>query len=118
LLSRDTKGHLIAGIYFKITDNAGEAMDNGSFSFTAFHQANGNTKRLKVDFNRYLEMQQKSSSDTRIDAAINVCGQQLGLPSGRLEAILTSLATLLADDSFRMQLLGINQDITDVACDN
>jgi hypothetical protein len=63
-------------------------------------------------------MQQKSSSDPRIDAAITLCGQQLGLPAGRLEAILTSLATLLADDSFRVQLLGINQDINNVACDN
>jgi len=118
LLSRDTKGHLVAGIYFKITDNAGEAMDNGSFSFTAFYQAGSNTKRLKVDFNRYLDIQQKSSHDTRIDTAITLCGQQLGLPAGRLEAILTSLATLLADDNFRVQLLGINQDINDVACDN
>lgn len=118
LLSRDTKGHLVAGIYFKITDNARVAMDNGSFSFTAFYQVSGNTKRLKVDFNRYLDIQQKSSTDTRIDTAIAICGQQLGLPTGQLEAILTSLATLLADDSFREQLLGINQDINDVACDN
>ncbi|XP_023715987.2 uncharacterized protein LOC111869033 [Cryptotermes secundus] len=118
LLSRDTKGHLVAGIYFKITDNARVVMDNGSFSFTAFYQIGCNTKRLKVDFNRYLDMQQKSSNDTRIDTAIAICGQQLGLPPGQLEAIVTSLATLLADDSFREQLLGINQDINDVACDN
>lgn len=118
LLSRDTKGHLVAGIYFKITDNARETMDNGSFSFTAFHQAGGNTKRLKVDFNRYLGMKHMSSSDERIDAAIRLCGQQLGLQAGQLEAILTSLATLLADDSFRIQLLGINKDINSVACDN
>ncbi|KDR06415.1 hypothetical protein L798_04012, partial [Zootermopsis nevadensis] len=118
LLSRDTKGHLIAGIYFKITDNARKAVDNGSFSFTAFHQVNGNTMRMKVDFNKYLDIQQKSSNDARTDAAIALCGQQLGLPAGRLEAILTDLATLVADDSFRVQLLGINQDINDVACDN
>lgn len=118
LLSRDTKGHLVAGIYFKITDNAREKVDSGSFSFTAFHQAGGNTKRLKVDFNRYLDMKHMSTSDERIDAAISLCGQQLGLQAGQLEAILTSLATLLADDSFRIQLLGINKDINSVACDN
>lgn len=118
LLSRDTKGHLVAGIYFKITDKVGEGIENGSMGFTAFHQAGGNTKRIKVDFNRYLNLQQQSSSDVRIDASIALCGQQLGLPSGRLEAMLGSLATLLADDSFRVQLLGINQDINEVACDN
>ncbi|PSN34503.1 hypothetical protein C0J52_13399 [Blattella germanica] len=118
LLSRDTKGHLIAGIYFKITDNARETLENGSMSFTAFHQAGGNIRRMKVIFSKYLDTQRKSPNDIKTDAAIAVCGQQLGLPTGGLECILTSLARLLADDGFRQQLLGINQDINSVACDN
>ena len=107
LLSRDTKGHLIAGIYFKITDNAGD-------NFTAFYQAGGNTNRVKMSFSKYLDLQRRSSGD----AVIALCEQQLGLLHGRLESVLSSLAVLLADDDFRRQLLRINEDINEVACDN
>ncbi|KAJ9575052.1 hypothetical protein L9F63_007787, partial [Diploptera punctata] len=107
LLSRDTKGHLIAGIYFKINDNATD-------SFTAFHQTGGNTNRVKMSFSKYLDTQRRCTGDP----AIALCGQQLGLPQGRLESIISSLAKLLADDSFRRQLLRINEDINEVACDN
>ena len=107
LLSRDTKGHLIAGVYFKISDNAAD-------NFTAFYQAGGNTTRIKMSFSKYLDMQRKSPGD----AGIVICGQQLGFLHGRLETVLTSLATLLADDDFRRQLLRINEDINEVACDN
>lgn len=44
LLARDTKGHLIAGIYFSVTKA-------GPGYFTMFYQDNGSKKREKLSFN-------------------------------------------------------------------
>lgn len=46
LLSRDTKGHLLAGFYFKVSP--------GNKEFTVFYQENGRKRRVKMDFDMFL----------------------------------------------------------------
>lgn len=46
LLSRDTKGHLIAGIYFPVSEN-------NPGKFTIFYETNGVKKREKMSFSDF-----------------------------------------------------------------
>lgn len=110
LLARDTKGHLIAGLYFKI-DFAGENVDKAS-EFTIFHQEGNGTRRARVPFSRFLTPLLEASD------VVTGCGQQLGMPLGKLESILVNLARVIFDGNFRKQLLGINQNISNISRDN
>lgn len=51
LLSRDTKGYLIAGLYFKVKP--------GEKEFTVFYQDHGR-KRVKMNFNQFLNSNEVS----------------------------------------------------------
>ncbi|KAJ8893911.1 hypothetical protein PR048_006512 [Dryococelus australis] len=105
LLARDAKGHLIAGIYFKI-DYWPQGL--GDAFFNMIYQVDGETRKVKIPFVRFFEGR-GPMDDTSILVA--KCCRQLSWPEGKLEATLTSLAKLLADESFRTQLLDLNHEI-------
>lgn len=90
LLSCDTKGRLIAGLYFKIRDE-------GPLMLTAFWQQNGSTKKVQLPLLQPVSLE--------------VCGQQLGMKPGQLEDLLENLGQALGDISFRKQLIEINNNI-------
>lgn len=48
LLARDTKGHVVAGIYFPLTLEANNAQ------LTMFYQTNNGKKRMKLPFSQFL----------------------------------------------------------------
>jgi len=107
LLSRDQKGHLKAGIYFKVKENYDE--------FTIFYQDGGVKKRLKLNLATFLHPERIEETTMKI---IEECSIQLNLPADALQGILRSLVELLSDQSYVKQLLEINQDINNMAEDN
>ncbi|KAL3274531.1 hypothetical protein HHI36_015913 [Cryptolaemus montrouzieri] len=99
LLSRDQKGHLIAGIYFKIKENCDE--------FTLFYR-DKDKRRVKMkfsDFNNASEM------DGKTLLIVNLCNEQLNLPKDALPHLLRELGNMLQDVTFVSQVLGINNAI-------
>ncbi|KAK7604152.1 hypothetical protein V9T40_004425 [Parthenolecanium corni] len=99
LVSRNTDGRLVAGVYFPITPA-------GSDKFTVFYQDGGATKREKICFESLangLTIDQKES--------LSVCNEQLGFRKGVLFDMLEYINGILRDDSFIREVLAINQDI-------
>ncbi|XP_063244203.1 uncharacterized protein LOC134543230, partial [Bacillus rossius redtenbacheri] len=111
LLARDAKGHLLAGVYFKIDH---WPQGSGDATFNMIYQVDGETRKAKIPFAVFLGGR-APPGDTA--ALVAKCCRQLGWPEGRLEATLASVANLLADDGFRTQLLDLNQEI-EAACDD
>lgn len=107
LLSRDSKGILKAGVYFKIKENYDE--------FTIFYQDVGVKKRLKYNFGMFL---QGKRIDEGTQEILRECSTQLNLTNDALESILISLANLLCDQDYIKQLLEINCQINNLAADN
>nr|CAD7397746.1 unnamed protein product [Timema poppensis] len=115
LLARDAKGHLIAGIYFKVDNWEQEFSETNGPFFTMIYRSGEESKKIKVPFSRFLF---QLPGDADITAKlVALCCQQLGWPEGKLEATLNGLATLLADRNFREQLLDLNHEI-ETACDD
>lgn len=99
LLSRDPKGHLIAGIYFKVKEDNDE--------FTIFYQNSGK-QRLKLRFSSFL---MSNAIGETVLKAVNECNDQLNLPPKSLLEMLSSLAKLNNDKEYIRQLLDINNSI-------
>ncbi|XP_031355225.1 uncharacterized protein LOC116179567 [Photinus pyralis] len=105
LLSRDSKGGLKAGIYFKLKENHDE--------FTIFYQNGGVKKRLKYNFGSFAYPIEETTKKV-----VRECSLQLNLAEDALECILISLAQVLSDQSYIKQLLEINCEINNLAEDN
>lgn len=102
LLSRDQKGHLIAGLYFPVGARGKDAQ------FTLFHD-NGTEKiKTKYKFSAFNEPQNIPKSITE---EIQLCNSQMNYKSGELLSIICKLAKLMNNQSFIDQMLEINEDI-------
>uniref|UniRef100_A0A1B6KF53 Uncharacterized protein n=1 Tax=Graphocephala atropunctata TaxID=36148 RepID=A0A1B6KF53_9HEMI len=109
LLSRDTKGHLTAGVYFPV-------LDNTSGKFTLFYEVNDVKKRDKMSFSDFKAL--PNMLDEKQQLMIEECNKLLGFQPGELYVMLHSLANLLSDSSYISQLLLMNRNINDMAENN
>lgn len=109
LLARNTKGQLIAGVYFAVDAAAAK-------QFTVFYQEHGVKQRHKLSFDLFECLDAKL--DPAIARGVALCSDQLGLPASGLSELLCKLAHILNDASFVTQLLSINQAIILVSDDN
>ncbi|XP_049876444.1 uncharacterized protein LOC126374035, partial [Pectinophora gossypiella] len=102
LLSRDQKGHLIAGLYFPVGGRGKDAQ------FTLFFD-NGNEKRkTKYKFTAFAD---PDTIPIDITEEIELCNAQMNYKEGELRSIICKLARVLANQSFIDQMLEINEDI-------
>ncbi|XP_059470514.1 uncharacterized protein LOC132193701 [Neocloeon triangulifer] len=106
LLARDTKGHVIAGIYFDLTSKD---------KVTLFcNDDEGKKTKRKVDFGVFL----KKSLATEIEELVEECAIQLGMLENDLLSLLATLATIVENQEFVEQTLSINENINKIAADN
>lgn len=104
LLSRDTKGHLIAGCYFKIKP--------GQQEFTVFYQNQTGRERVKMNFNMFLKSGEINEEQ---HAILKLCNQQLNLPENGLISTFHDLSKVMSDNKYLNQLLTINTNINTIA---
>ncbi|GJQ73688.1 hypothetical protein Trydic_g14024 [Trypoxylus dichotomus] len=102
LLSRDAKGHLVAGIYFKLKDNSDE--------FTIFYH-DGIKQRMKMNFSIFLYPKLLNEGILKMIAK---CNKQLKFKENQLLTTLTSIAEVLNDKVYLTQLLDINNCINNM----
>ena len=102
-LARDTKGHLVAGLYFPIKENVKPVL---------FYQ-NG---RIKEKFNISLIVSCEREKFER--DIINHCNVKMGLSPGTLEIILNKISIILSDHNFVQQVLDINNKVGGISEDN
>ncbi|KAK9729326.1 hypothetical protein QE152_g15995 [Popillia japonica] len=102
LLSRDTKGHLMAGIYFKVKDNSDD--------FTIFYH-DGGKQRMKMNFSIFLYPKLVTEGILKM---ISKCNNQLNLKENELLHVLSSIAEILKDKVYLTQLLDINNCINNM----
>ncbi|KAG5898439.1 hypothetical protein JTB14_036521 [Gonioctena quinquepunctata] len=98
LLSRDQKGDLIAGIYFKVILNADE--------FTIFYQNMGK-QRIKLKFSDCM----KPKVDEDLLKKLAICNEQLNLPENKLLNTIRTAGMILRDSAFLPQLQDIDRCI-------
>lgn len=103
LLSRDAKGHVLAGIYFKVK------MAGNWDEFTIFYRdQNGVKQRVKWSWSIFKQLERLSDGVLKI---ISDCNQQLNLAQGELLHTLATLANVLYDRTYIQQMLDINNCI-------
>ncbi|EEB14879.1 conserved hypothetical protein [Pediculus humanus corporis] len=102
-LARDTKGHLVAGLYFPIKENVKPVL---------FYQ-NG---RIKEKFNISLIVSCEREKFER--DIINHCNVKMGLSPGTLEIILNKISIIMSDHNFVQQVLDINNKVGGISEDN
>lgn len=112
LLARDTKGHVIAGVYFPVVLDM-----NNAQTFTIFYQTSNSKRRVKMLFSQFYGAT-KISLDAEETQIIMECARQLGISQKTLEDLLSTVATIMSDTSFVAQLLAINARINTLAEDN
>ncbi|XP_045478470.1 uncharacterized protein LOC123683452 [Harmonia axyridis] len=100
LLSRDQKGHLIAGIYFKMKENSDE--------FTMFYKEGDLKRRVKMKFSQFSKGEEVDGISAEL---INKCNEQLNLPVNSLPQLLREIGEMMQDRSFVSIMLGVNNDI-------
>ncbi|KAJ8981901.1 hypothetical protein NQ317_007293 [Molorchus minor] len=105
LLSRDQKGHLIAGIYFKVFQNSDE--------FTIFYQDMGK-QRIKMSFSAFLRPKVKDD----LLKKLSICNEQLNLPKNKLLDIVRTSGQILKDGSYLRQILEIEGCINIMSANN
>ncbi|XP_051172449.1 uncharacterized protein LOC127288830, partial [Leptopilina boulardi] len=111
LIARDSKGHVVAGFYFKITLDPPDEQ-----SFTVFYQTNEGKKRFKLQFNKFYNRTKTEMGES--EDVLRECARQLGMSQKDLEDVLGALATVMRDTAFTAQLLAINSRINTLAEDN
>lgn len=105
LLSRDQKGDLIAGIYFKLLMNGDE--------FTIFYQNMGK-QRIKLKFSDFM----KPEVDKGLLNTLSICNEQLNLPENKLLNIVRQSGKLMRDTKFLLQLLDVDRCINMLSANN
>lgn len=105
LLSRDQKGELIAGVYFKLLMNGDE--------FTIFYQNMGK-QRIKVKFSDIM----KPEIDKGLMEKLSICNEQLNLPENKLLTIIRNAGGVLRDAKFLLQLSDIDRCINLLSANN
>ncbi|XP_026318408.1 uncharacterized protein LOC113229129 [Hyposmocoma kahamanoa] len=102
LLSRDQKGHLMAGIYFPVGARGKDAQ------FTLFFDNGHEKTKTKYKFCTFLE---SNNIPPSVPEEIELCNAQMNYKPGELMKIICKLAKVLANQIFVDQMLEINDDI-------
>lgn len=111
LVSRDTKGHVTAALYFSL------GLDNIQ-TFTIFYRTSNGTKRkIKIPFNKFSSTTKTGPSDEELQM-IAECGRQMDMSCDEIDSLLEALAQVTSDTSFIAQVLAINSKINTLAEDN
>lgn len=104
LLSRDQKGHLIAGVYFKVKPKNDE--------FTVFYQDMGK-QRVKMSFSALVQPEINQDILQKLDIA----NDQLRMPKGKLLRTLQLCGELLRSDHYLREILAI-ENLINVMSEN
>ncbi|XP_076259855.1 uncharacterized protein LOC143196122 [Rhynchophorus ferrugineus] len=104
LLSRDQKGHLVAGVYFKVKPKNDE--------FTIFYQDMGK-QRTKMSFSSLTEPEIQED----VLMKINIANDQLRMPKGKLLEQLQACGKLLNDQHYLRETLAI-ENLINVMSEN
>ncbi|XP_060804979.1 uncharacterized protein LOC106138810 [Amyelois transitella] len=102
LLSRDQKGHLIAGLYFPVGGRGKDAQ------FTLFFDNGTEKRKTKYKFSLFLD---PDNIPDPIKEEIELCNAQMNYKEGELRTIICQLAKVLSNQEFIDQMLEINDDI-------
>ncbi|KAJ8957310.1 hypothetical protein NQ314_006558 [Rhamnusium bicolor] len=105
LLSRDQKGHLIAGIYFKVLNNCDE--------FTIFYQNMGK-QRIKMNFSAFMHPEVNKD----LLEKLSICNDQLNLTENKLLYMVRKSGQILKDTSYLQQVLEIEGCINIMSANN
>lgn len=105
-LSRNIKGEVVAGVYFAVPKN-----NSGTFTILCT-DSNSNTQRVRLSFTDFLE--HKQDFDATENNVMEMCGQQLGLLPATFRELLSTVADILSDTEFILQLLDINKEINEM----
>jgi hypothetical protein len=106
LLARDTKGHVLAGLYFNL--------DPSEYITLFCQDDDGGQLKRKITFSSFLRPEIAASTIELVEQ----CAEQLRMTTQELLSLLLKLAHMLTDTSFMKQLLEINEKINDIAADN
>uniref|UniRef100_A0A8D8W8Q6 Uncharacterized protein n=1 Tax=Cacopsylla melanoneura TaxID=428564 RepID=A0A8D8W8Q6_9HEMI len=108
LVARDTKGHALAGLHFKV--KLDEKLD-----FTVFYRnVKGDKIRVKIAFSR-IRVDQPDLGLTKQELeAIDTCNKQLNYTVGTLRNIIRSATLVIRDKDYIRQLLEINEQVNDL----
>ncbi|KAK7072248.1 hypothetical protein SK128_009475 [Halocaridina rubra] len=101
LLGRDAKGILKCGLYFPVRETS-------KVSLTLFHHANGVLHNKKVALSYFLSNYQKDDS---IEEAIANIAAGTGRTGENLRSSLVTLAHLLEDPKFVMEVTNLDKEI-------
>lgn len=102
MLSRDQKGHVISGFYFKVAA--------GCHDFTMFYR-DIERKKIRLSFKSFME---NEKLDDATEEKLIKCNEQLGLPSKQLPKLFKKIGYMLDDKEFIEQLLQINTDVAKI----
>ncbi|KAL0275629.1 UNVERIFIED_CONTAM: hypothetical protein PYX00_003427 [Menopon gallinae] len=101
-LARDTKGHLVAGMYFPVKEGA---------SCVVFFQDGTGKARVTIPLNATV----RTPGEIH---AVRTCGAQLGLAPGQLELLIDKVSAIISDKDFLRQMLDINREINVISQEN
>ncbi|XP_041982522.1 uncharacterized protein LOC121735687, partial [Aricia agestis] len=101
LLSRDQKGHLVAGLYFPVTSRK-------DASFTLFYDAGGEKPKTKYKFSAFHDPKNIPPS---LLEEVEICNSQMNYKEGELLNIIFKLSKVMSSQPFIDQVLEINDDI-------
>lgn len=102
LLSRDQKGHLIAGLYFPVGATIKDAQ------FTLFLNNGPQKRKTKYKFSTFADPE---DIPEEILDEIQLCNNKMNYKEGELLSIIGKLSQVMADQAFIDQMLEINEDI-------
>lgn len=108
LLATDRKGHLLAGVYFKVALQS---------TFTLFCDDDQDPiikHRIKVPSTKFIV---SDEIDSEIDKILDLCSKHLKMTKIQFINILSTLAKILEDQQFLDQMCKINDDIRKLGVD-
>lgn len=101
-VARDTKGHLLAGMYFPLKEGG---------TVTLFYQDSLNGKQR-------IRINPSADFDAKTNLALKRCSALMDLPLEHLESILMKISIILKDRAFLREVLDVNRDIISISIDN
>ncbi|KAK9506195.1 hypothetical protein O3M35_008174 [Rhynocoris fuscipes] len=110
-LSRNTKGEIVAGVYFPVRPLNEVQNDDDGPKFTLRHTELRHKTRTTIPFNKILNNMLNDEEREQLER----CNRQMGLCKGNLTTELRKVALIFTDTDFVSQLLGINNEINCLA---
>jgi len=105
-LARNTKGQLLAGVYFPIKNSP---LTNFTLLYTDRQLAQS---RVNIPLSSFLPNKVLKLEELGV---VEMCGEQLGVGGRGLTNILRELSVILTDSHFISQLLDINEEINNMS---